>query len=300
MNSTMYTHLPVLLSEVVEHLKPEPNRVFVDGTVGLGGHSEAILERVLPVVSPSQTHVHLLAIDKDQGNLASAKSHLARFGKAVVFAHDSFANVKQLAQEHHIDSVDGILLDLGFSSVHVDDPERGFSFLKSGPLDMRYDKRAGQTAADIVNTWSEDDLARIFRLYGEEPRARTIAQAIVIRRKAKDFDTTTDLADAISIAVPRRGKIHPATLVFQALRIVVNGELEDLERGLADMVDLLRSGGRIAIITFHSLEDRIVKRFFQENDQLELVNKHVIIASKSEMQDNPRSRSAKLRVAQKI
>lgn len=296
----MFTHTPVLLTEVLEHLQPEPNRVFVDGTVGLGGHAEVILERVLPVVPTQDTTVHLFAIDKDQENLARSKKRLARFGDAVVFIQDSFANVKAIAKAHQTTHVDGILLDLGFSSVHVDDPERGFSFAKSGPLDMRYDKRAGQTANDLVNTLSEDELARIFRQYGEEMQARTIAQAIVIRRKAQDFTTTTDLADAIAAVVPRRGKIHPATQVFQALRIAVNRELEDLERALPDMVDLLKPGGRIAIITFHSLEDRIVKRFFQDDDRLELVNKRVITASKSEVKDNPRSRSAKLRVAQKI
>ncbi len=274
--------------------------MFVDGTVGLGGHAEAILERVLPVVSSLDTNVHLLAIDKDQGNLATAQKRLAKFGNAVVFAHDSFANMKGIAQEHHITQVNGILLDLGFSSVHVDDPERGFSFLKTGPLDMRYNKLAGQTAADIVNTWDEDDLARIFRVYGEELRARDIAKAIIVRRKAKPFEITTDLAEAISEVVPRKGKIHPATQVFQALRIVVNGELDDLERVLPDIVDLLVPGGRLAIISFHSLEDRIVKQFFKDHPNLELVNKHVITASDEELKNNPRSRSAKLRVAQKI
>ncbi len=296
----MFTHTPVLLSEVLEHLQPEPNRVFVDGTVGLGGHAEVILERVLPVVPAQSTTVHLLAIDKDQENLVRAKSRLARFGNAAVFVQDSFANVKAIAKAHHLTHVDGILLDLGFSSVHVDDPMRGFSFLRSGPLDMRYDKRAGLSAADIVNTWSEDELARIIRQYGEDAKARTIAQAIVATRKVQAFETTSELAEAITVVVPRRGKIHPATQTFQALRIAVNSELADLERALPDMVDLLKPGGRIAIITFHSLEDRIVKRFFLDDDRLEIVNKRVITASKSELKDNPRSRSAKLRVAKKL
>ncbi len=288
----MFTHIPVLLQQVREHFQPEPNKSYIDGTVGQGGHAEYLLSNDLP-------DVRLLAIDRDARNLAVAQSRLAKFGDAVVFIRDSFANVRFHAHAHGFAHVDGILLDLGFSSAHVDDAERGFSFQQDGPLDMRYDTSQGDTASDIVNTWDEDELARIFRLFGEEPKARPIAQAIISARKAEDITHTLQLAQIVSSVVPRRGKTHPATKVFQALRIAVNTELDELERALPDMVELLKPGGRIAIITFHSLEDRIVKHFFAGCDDLELVNKRVIAPTKDEVKANSRSRSAKLRVAQK-
>ena len=288
----MFTHIPVLLQQVREHIQPEPNKHYIDGTVGQGGHAEDILEHSLP-------DVRLLAFDRDARNLAVAQSRLAKYGDAVVFIRDSFANVRSHAYAHKFTHVDGILLDLGFSSAHVDEPERGFSFQQDGPLDMRYDTSQGETAADVVNTWEEDELAKIFRVYGEEPKARDIAEAIVSVRKQEKFTRTLQLAHMIESVVPRRGKTHPATKVFQALRIAVNTELDELERALPDMVDLLKPGGRLLIISFHSLEDRIVKRFFKEHPDLELVNKKVIVADQEEVKENPRARSAKLRVAEK-
>jgi 16S rRNA (cytosine1402-N4)-methyltransferase len=203
------------------------------------------------------------------------------------------------AYAHGFSSFDGILLDLGFSSAHLQDASRGFSFLAQGPLDMRYDPSQDLTAETIVNTWSEDELARIFRVYGEELKARRFAKAIVKERAQHPLKTTTQLADVIEQEVGYRGKIHPATQVFQAIRIAVNDELGELERALPDLADLLKPGGRIAIISFHSLEDRIVKTFFHTCDQLVAITKKPVVATKTEIKQNPRARSAKLRVAEK-
>ena len=289
------THIPVLLNEVLSALEPKSGGVFLDGTVGHGGHAEAILKRILP-------KGRLLAIDRDERNLEVARKRLAKDRARVVFVKDSYANALGHAERHGFFGCDGILLDLGFSSAHVDDASRGFSFLNEGPLDMRYDQSQELTAADILNSWTENDLAAIFRLYGEEPEAARYAKTIAQARRQHRFATTMDLAAHIELVTPRRGKIHPATRVFQALRIVVNEELAELERALPMMVGLLKPGGRLAIITFHSLEDRIVKQFFQsqKNHTLKILNKHVIAPSEEEQMRNPRSRSAKLRAAEKI
>lgn len=300
----MAKHIPVLLNEVIEYLNPEPNlrpssrTSFIDGTVGQGGHATALLERVTPVVR--QPGGRLLAMDRDASNLAIAKERLSGFGDSVVFIHDSYAKVKLHAKAHGFAQVDGILLDLGFSSAHVDDPSRGFSFQTDGPLDMRYDCSRGMTAADVVNTWDEDELARIFRQYGEEPKARAIAQAIVAQRKERPFERTLQLSECVCKIIPRCWKIHPATRVFQALRIAVNDELGELEMALPDLVHLLKPGGRLAIISFHSLEDRLVKTFMKECPDLEVVTRRPVVPKREEVKRNPRARSAKLRVAVKI
>ena len=296
----MQKHIPVLLNEVIEYLKPEPNQSFIDGTVGQGGHAEVILDHVTSVVRQKVATGRLLGIDRDARNLVVAKECLSRFGDAAVLVCDSYANTKVHAYAHQFTHVHGIVLDLGFSSAHVDDPNRGFSFRSDGPLDMRYDVSSGITAADIVNTWSEDELARIFRVYGEEPKARDIAKAIVARRRTHLFERTGEFSECVKEMVSRKGKIHPATQVFQALRIAVNDELGELSRALPDLADLLIPGGRLAVITFHSLEDRLVKTFMKECIDLQVITKHVITPSVRELQDNPRARSAKLRVAEKI
>ncbi len=287
---TQYKHIPVLLQEVLTHLLPEPNQVFIDGTVGQGGHAEAIASHILP-------GGRLLAIDRDPVNLGIAKDRLASLGTSVVFVNDSYANVTEIAQKHDFNHVDGILLDLGYSSLHIEDATRGFSFQKEGPLDMRYDPSGELTAKIVVNEWYEEDLARTFRIYGEEVRSSEIAKEIVRARKIKPIETTTQLAEIVVGAMHGRGAIHPATKIFQALRIVVNDELGELERALPMCVDLLGEGGRLAIITFHSLEDRIVKNFFKSQTQLEIVTKRPIAPTRAECKKNPRSRSAKLRVA---
>ncbi len=289
---TQIQHIPVLLQEVIDHLQPEPNKRFIDGTVGQGGHADAIMSRVLP-------GGRLLAIDRDPANLAIAKDHLKPFGDAVVFIHDSYAFMDEHAAANGFVPVNGILLDLGYSSLHIEDASRGFSFQKDGPLDMRYDLSQDFTAREIVNTWSVEELARIFRVYGEEEKARDIANAIVDARRTKRIETTLELALLVSSHV-RGGKgTNPATKVFQALRIVVNNELDELEDALPRCVDLLAPGGRLAIISFHSLEDRIIKNFFKETPSLHTITKRPITPSREEIKANPRSRSAKLRVAEK-
>lgn len=300
------THISILVTEVLEHLVDVPEHVtrrgatgnvslFIDGTVGQGGHAQAILERAHP-------GCRLLGFDRDPVNLSIAKKRLERFSNTLVLVQDSYAQVKQHAYVHGFNHVDGILLDLGFSSMHIDDASRGFSFQNEGPLDMRYDRSQELTAEGIVNGWSQEDLAQIFRVYGEEPASHVIAKAIYTERKKNRITTTVQLAQLVVSVIRRHGKIHPATRIFQALRIAVNDELGELERALPDMIDLLRPGGRIAIISFHSLEDRLVKKFFasQSEKTVRIINKRVITPTEEEIRFNPRSRSAKLRVAERL
>ncbi|MBU0531734.1 MAG: 16S rRNA (cytosine(1402)-N(4))-methyltransferase RsmH [Candidatus Uhrbacteria bacterium] len=293
-----YTHIPVLLEETLEYLDPKPDQDFIDGTFGLGGHAGAILARTAP-------KGRLLGIDKDENNLDRGLERLKGYGKRLTLAHDSFKNIKSQAYDHGFYPVDGIVLDLGFSSVHIEDASRGFSFRAEGPLDMRYDQTQALTAEQIVNEWSQEDLAKIFRQLGEERNALKIAAAIVQERQREPVATTTALAKIILSAVPNRGKherIHPATRAFQALRIAVNHELEDLEVVLPIALDVLKPGGRLVVISFHSLEDRIVKQFFKSHQgtDLEILTKKVVKPSREEILANPRSRSAKLRAARKL
>jgi 16S rRNA (cytosine1402-N4)-methyltransferase len=314
------THIPVLVTEVLEHLVERPEqtsrgagrqpeeRLYIDGTVGQGGHAQALLEHCLP-------GCRLLGFDRDPVNLSVARQRLERFSDCLVLVQDSYANARRHAYAHGFSQVDGIILDLGFSSYHIEDPARGFSFQSEGPLDMRYDQRQELTAEMIVNGWSQDDLAHIFRVYGEEPAARVVAKAIYDARKKTRITTTLQLAELVASVIRRRAgtplksplakggrRIHPATRVFQALRLAVNDELGELERALPALLELLRHGGRLAVISFHSLEDRIVKKFFQSQDgqTVRLINKRVITPSQEEIRRNPRSRSAKLRVAERI
>jgi 16S rRNA (cytosine1402-N4)-methyltransferase len=224
-----------------------------------------------------------------------ARERLEAYGSRIQFAHDSYVHIAEYTKEAH-----AILLDLGYSSVHVDDASRGFSFQVDGPLDMRYDVTSGVTAADIVNGWSRDDLTTLFRQYGEEPRAHQVAKAIFAARREMRVTRTVQLAQIVASVVPRTGKIHPATRVFQALRIAVNDELGAVERGIAAAFSVLVPKGRLAIISFHSLEDRIVKRAFAEMEQAVHITKKPIVASRKEQEENPRSRSAKLRIIEKI
>lgn len=287
-------HIPVLAKEVIDFLDPKPGRSFIDGTVGQGGHAQLLLERVIP-------GGRLLAIDQDMENLVMAKKRLAAYATQVVFLHDSYANIKQLAYAHDFSQVDGIFLDLGFSSAHLQNAKRGFSFQMEGPLDMRYNQDQQLTAREILSGWTKQELQELFLVYGEELRAENIAQAIVQRRKISPLQTTTELADLVCSVVPKRGKIHPATRIFQALRIAVNSELEQLKQVLPQTLDLLKPEGRLAIISFHSLEDRIVKRFFKDHQgkELSILTKKVIVPTTEEQKENPRCRSAKLRVAEK-
>lgn len=301
-------HESVLLAETLELLAPAPGRVFVDGTLGGGGHTAALLA----------AGARVIGLDQDPAALAFAREKLAGAGEAFTPVHGNFAQLGVILDRLGVRQVDGVLLDLGVSSRQLDAPERGFSFQAEGPLDMRMNPAAPISAADLVNTMSGDQLERIFRQLGEEPAARRIAVKLTRERLVRPFTTTKQLADAVEAVSPRRGRLHPATRVFQALRLATNRELEVLEQGLAAITARLAPGGRLAVISFHSLEDRIVKTFLKARaaefiDRPEwpaprpnpdfcfkLLNHKPIVASEAEQRANPRSRSAKLRAAEKV
>lgn len=264
--------------------------MYVDATVGGGGHAAEILRASAP-------HGRLIGLDRDQEALAASGERLSEWGTRVQLVHANFAELESALMSVGVTAVDGIVFDLGVSSRQFDEPTRGFSFQREGPLDMRMDRAAGPTARHLLATASESELADIFFLYGEERRSRAIAKRIVAARQRAPILTTTQLAELIG---PRHSKIHPATRVFQALRIYVNDELENLKHGLIAGTRLLKSGGRMAVISFHSLEDRIVKRYFRETPALRIITRKPVTATKEEMEQNPRARSAKLRVAEKI
>lgn len=292
MQKIVYQHEPVLVKEVVEYLAPEAGKVIVDATLGGGGHTEAILNS-LP--SPSGK---VLAFDQDEEAIAAAKQRLAEYPN-ITYINDNFASLKT----HIHEKIDGILFDLGVSSYQIDAPERGFSIREDGPLDMRMDKRQKLTADMIVNDYSAEELARIFKEYGEERFAKRISNAICVTRNAKRIETTFELKEIIEKASPGWRKREPVTRIFQALRIEVNGELAKLKSALLDALELLRPQGRIVVLSYHSLEDRIVKHTFREfaqNGKIKLLNKKPVLAGEAESQSNPRSRSAKLRAAEKL
>jgi 16S rRNA (cytosine1402-N4)-methyltransferase len=281
-----FSHIPVLSQEVITGLNIQPGGNYLDLTVGGGGHSRLILA--------TAEDVKITAVDQDKDALNAAKENLAEFGNRVKFIHSNFANYQFPENTYH-----GILADLGVSSYHLDNPERGFSFRNPANLDMRMNQQQSLTAGDIINEWDEQELADIFFKYGEERLSRRIARRIVEKRP---FNTTTELANAIAYSVPpkyRHGRIHPATRVFQALRIAVNDELKVLETLIEKAPHALIPGGRIAIISFHSLEDRPVKHGLRNSPSLRILTKKPIIATEEEIKENPRSRSAKLRIAEK-
>lgn len=289
-------HQSVLVKEVIEHLDLPKKKTVVDATLGLGGHASVILEN-LP------DNGKLIAFDADDLHLKLAQKKLKTFKDRATLVHSNFVQLQEQLKQLKIKQIDAILFDLGLASPHVDDSTRGFSFLREGPLDMRFDSAQKKTAEEIVNTVSEKELIRIFQEYGEEKRARKIAQEIVKTRKRKPYKTTTQLATMIEKLVHREGHIHPATRVFQALRIAVNNELDVLQEALTQALTLLKPKGRVAVISYHSLEDRIVKRFFKAHSAagtLHIITKKPLIPSEEELSKNPRSRSAKLRVAQKL
>jgi len=303
-----FYHLPVLLAETLEALQPAPGKLIFDGTLGGGGHSEALLQRGARVV----------AMDQDEQALSYANARLKGYADRFCALRGNFRHFPQIVEEAGVSGFDGMLVDIGVSSHQLDDGARGFSFNKDAPLDMRMDTDADQTAADLINTAAEEELMRIFFEYGEEPNARRIARAIVKARSSRLIQTTTQLADIVSTASPKRSKRHPATLVFQALRIAVNDELAALRDFLAAAPKWLKPGGRLAVITFHSLEDRIVKQTLThlsapELDRpewpaprpnpdcvLKLITRKPIEASEAELELNPRARSARLRVAERL
>lgn len=304
------SHQPVLLTETVRQLSLQEGGIYVDGTTGEGGHSQAILQAEPPVKV-------VLGIDWDPRSLEAAESRLAGFGDRFVPVQGNYAEMSSLAAEHGITEVHGIVLDLGFSSRQVENPGYGLSFQTDEPLDMRYDPGGDLTAEEIVNTYDERELGQLIRRYGEEPRGMSIARAII---KGRPVATTGQLASIVGGLLGRRPgqRVNPATKTFQALRIAVNDELTNVENGLDAAVGLLAEGGRLAVISYHSLEDRTVKSFFNreaadcvcppglpvcvcgQTPRIKIINRRVIKPSDEEVQANPRSRSAKLRVVQRI
>jgi 16S rRNA (cytosine1402-N4)-methyltransferase len=301
-------HRPVLVREAIELLAPRAGALVLDATCGGGGHSEAILK----------TGADVLALDQDPDAIAEATNRLTEFGNRVTLRKANFRHVDRVLDELEIGKIGGALLDLGVSSRQLENAERGFSLMRNGPLDMRMDPASEKTAGAIINSYSEEELTRLFRDLGEEPAARRIASAIVKQRKTAPFRETLPLARAIEKIVGRHGRRHPATQVFQALRMEVNDELGALEQGLRVVTDRLEPGARIAVISFHSLEDRMVKNFFRERSReyfdrpewpeprpnkerdLLVVTPRPVEPSENEQRFNARARSAKLRVAEKL
>lgn len=301
-------HVPVLVDEVIEGLAIKPWGWYVDCTVGLGGHSLAILEASSP-------DGQLLGLDADGESLEQARVLLSRFGNRVHLVQTNFRNLERVARQHGVAEAQGILMDLGLSSWQLARAGRGFSFQEEAFADMRFDPTEGPSAAELVNSLAEADLADLLWTLGEEPKSRRIARALV---RARPLRTSREIGEVVERAVGRRGRIHPATRTFQALRIAVNRELKALEETLPQALDLLAQGGRLAVISFHSLEDRIVKQFFKRESQdcicppeapgctcqhrasVRLVTRRPIVSSEEEITRNPRARSAKLRIAEKL
>lgn len=309
-----FTHYSVLLEECLEGLDIKPDGVYLDGTLGRAGHSRRIVERLTD-------GGRLICVDRDQAALDAAQQRLAQWMDRVTLVHSNFAEIDAILDELGLEQIDGMLFDLGVSSPQLDDSSRGFSYMADAPLDMRMDRSEGLTAADVVNTWSQDELRRILLQYGEERYAGLIAAAIVRRRADKPVETTLELVEIIKSAMPGKAlkeKQHPAKRSFQAIRIAVNDELTAVDKMIRAAVPRLKKGGRLAVITFHSLEDRIVKTGLAEfakgctcppdfpvcvcgkTPDIRLVNKKPILPGEQELEENPRSRSAKLRVAEKL
>lgn len=306
----IFSHVPVLLDECIDGLNIKPDGIYVDGTLGGAGHSSVIASKI--------RNGRLIGIDKDDDALTSSKERLKKYN-FVTFVKSDFKNYKNILSELGIDKVDGILLDLGVSSYQIDTAERGFSFKHNGPLDMRMDKTQSFSAYDVVNGYSESELAKIIYEYGEEKFARPIARNIVKERSVSPIETTEKLNEIVEHTIPRKLWGSGASRkTFQAIRIEVNGELAGLESVIRDMIESLKSGGRLCIITFHSLEDRIVKNVFKEYStdcicdkslptcvcghkaMVKLINKKPILASETELENNSRSSCAKLRIIEKL
>ncbi|MBQ5760790.1 MAG: 16S rRNA (cytosine(1402)-N(4))-methyltransferase RsmH [Clostridia bacterium] len=309
-----FAHVSVLPGECMDGLNIKPDGIYVDGTTGGGGHSFLIASQL-------SDQGRLICVDRDDDALEAAGKRLAPLGKNITFVKSNFSRIKDVLEELEIEKIDGILFDLGVSSYQLDNGERGFSYMTDAPLDMRMDRQQALTAYEVVNTYSRDDLKRIIKDYGEERYAGPIAAAICRRREDKPIETTLELTDVIKSAMPaaaKREKQHPAKRTFQAIRIEVNSELSSVEQAMGDSIECLAPGGRIAVISFHSLEDRLVKRAFANAAQgctcpksfpvcicgnkpkVKLISRGVIIATEEELEQNPRSRSAKLRVAEKL
>jgi 16S rRNA (cytosine1402-N4)-methyltransferase len=291
-----YSHEPVLVTEFLKFFEGKHLHTFFDGTLGSGGHAKAILE------SHSEITTYI-GCDQDTDALALAKENLLPWKEKVLFVNDNFANIEKVLEENNIDAVDGILFDIGVSSMQLDDSTRGFSFRFDSLLDMRMDASNDIDAKQVVNTFSEKKLGEIFKKWGEEPQWKKAARAIIERRRKKPITTTKDLAELLTRVLKRKRKIHPATLVFQGLRIFVNNEIEVLEKGITAAISMLQENGRLGVMSYHSLEDRLVKHTFRDTAKKEVVQvltKKPVIPTREEMRKNPRSRSAKMRVVEKL
>lgn len=309
-----FQHTPVLLNEALEYLEPKQGGVYIDGTLGGAGHSVEIAKRIIPKGV-------LIGIDQDSNAIKASEKRLDAYKENVIIVHDNFRNIKTIAEGFGYKEVDGVLLDIGVSSYQLDEEERGFSYMHDGPLDMRMDRDRDYNASDIVNNASESELTRIFRDYGEEKWASRIAGFITEERKSGRIDTTFKLIDIVKKAIPaaaRREGGHPAKRTFQALRIAVNDELDALKQTVESAAEILKPGGRLVVITFHSLEDRIVKTFFKNMEKpcicppqlpicvcgkeplLKVITKKPVTAGEEELLTNPRSKSAKLRAAERV
>ena len=307
-----FNHVPVLEKECIECLNIKEGGVYVDGTLGGGGHSLRILEKLNGTGT-------LIGIDRDKFALQSTKKRLSKFSN-VIYVWDRHENIREIIEKNKIDGIDGMLLDLGVSSYQLDEPKRGFSYMHDAPLDMRMNEEDSLTAYDVVNNYSEKELEKIFYEYGEEKYSRIIARNIVEKRSDKKIETTFELVEVIKSAVPKKAlneKQHPAKRVFQAIRIEVNKELIELAQAIKDIIMLLKPNGRLLVISFHSLEDRIVKKTFEDMEGRctcppdfpkcicgyksygKIITKKPIVASEKEIKENPRARSAKLRVFEK-
>lgn len=308
-----FSHIPVLLHETIESLNIKPDGIYVDGTLGGGGHAFEVAKRL-------ENGGRLIGIDQDADAILAAAAHLKPFEDKVTIVRDNYVNMKEVLRDLRVEQADGIYLDLGVSSYQLDTAERGFSFMEDAPLDMRMDRRKARTAADIVNGYREEELYRIIRDYGEDRFAKNIAKHIAAAREKKPIETTGELVEIIRASIPMKIQVtggHPAMRTFQAIRIELNGELDVLRESIDTMIDLLKPGGRISVITFHSLEDRIVKEGFKRNENPcicppdfpvcvcgkkskgKVITRKPVIPGVEEQEKNPRSRSAKLRVFEK-
>ena len=308
-----FKHISVLYNETLDSLNIKDGGTYVDGTLGGGGHSKGILQR--------GKNIHLIGIDRDQEAIKAASERLKDFGEQVTIVNNNFSEIKQILKELNIEKIDGAVLDLGVSSYQLDNAERGFSYMHDAKLDMRMNPNDKLSAYEVVNNYTKDELTQIFYEYGEEKWSSRVAEFIVDRRKQKPVETTLELVDIIKAAIPKKVRVegsHPAKRIFQAIRIEVNNELGILKDAINDFVDILNPGGRIAVITFHSLEDRIIKKTFSElamgcicpkdfpicvcNKQpvVKVIDKKPILPTDKEENENPRSKSAKLRTAEKI
>lgn len=291
-----FQHKSVLLDEIVGFLLPKPNGVYIDATVGSGGHAEKILEDSAP-------SGRLIGIDIDPSMLDIGKKRLSRFGSRCSLIEGNYIELREILNKFGLNEVDGIIFDLGVSTEHFSDSHRGFSIAKDGPLDMRLSPKIGINAYEIINRWTPEDLIELLYKYGEERRAKRIVKYIVEERRKKKINTTGELARLVIKAVGgRRNKTHPATKAFQALRIAVNDELNNIKTVLPVAISMLKIGGRICVISFHSLEDRLVKNIFRDlaGSRLKIITKKPIVPTREEIIVNPRARSAKLRAAERI